>query len=53
MITGQIQTEEFIWSRPEEIAAFQAMLDKAPTFECEVPETSLTIGYSSFCYIFG
>ena len=24
-------TQEFIWSRPEEIAAFQAMLDKAPT----------------------
>jgi hypothetical protein len=27
----QIQTQEFIWSRPEEIAAFQAMLDKSPT----------------------
>jgi hypothetical protein len=27
----QIQTREFIWSQPEEIAAFQAMLDKAPT----------------------
>jgi hypothetical protein len=27
----QIQTQEFIWSRPEEIAAFQAMLGKAPT----------------------
>jgi hypothetical protein len=27
----KIQTREFIWSRPEELAAFQAMLDKAPT----------------------
>lgn len=27
----QTQTQEFIWSQPEEIAAFQAMLDKAPT----------------------
>jgi len=27
----QIQTQAFIWSRPEEIAAFQAMLDKAST----------------------
>jgi hypothetical protein len=25
------QTQEFIWGQPEEIAAFQAMLDKAPT----------------------
>jgi hypothetical protein len=24
------QTQEFIWGRPEEIAAFRAMLDKAP-----------------------
>jgi hypothetical protein len=27
----QTQTQEFIWTRPEEIAAFQAMLDSAPT----------------------
>ena len=27
----EMQTKEFIWGRPEEIAAFQAMLDKAPT----------------------
>ena len=27
----QIQTRQFIWNQPEEIAAFQAMLDKAPT----------------------
>ncbi len=27
----QTQTREFIWGQPEEIAAFQAMLDKAPT----------------------
>jgi len=27
----QTQTHEFIWSQQEEIAAFQAMLDKAPT----------------------
>jgi len=33
----QIQTEEFIWSRPEEIAAFQSMLDKAPTSSVKSP----------------
>ena len=27
----EMQTKEFIWGRPEEIAAFQAMLDKAIT----------------------
>ena len=27
----QTQTHEMIWNKPEEIAAFQAMLDKAPT----------------------
>jgi hypothetical protein len=27
----QTQTHELIWNRPEEIAAFQVMLDKAPT----------------------
>jgi hypothetical protein len=27
----QLQTRPFVWGRPEEIAAFQAMLDKAPT----------------------
>ena len=27
----QTQTRQFIWNQPEEIAAFQAMLDKAPT----------------------
>ena len=27
----EAKTQGFIWSRPEEIAAFQAMLDKAPT----------------------
>ncbi len=31
------QTQEFIWSRPEEIAAFQAMLDKAPTSSTQAP----------------
>jgi len=33
----QTQTQEFIWSRREEIAAFQAMLDKAPTSSGQVP----------------
>jgi len=33
----QIQTREFIWNRPEEIAAFQAMLDKAPTSSSQAP----------------
>jgi hypothetical protein len=27
----QTQTHEMVWNKPEEIAAFQAMLDKAPT----------------------
>jgi len=33
----QTQTQGFIWSRPEEIAAFQAMLDKAPTSSAQAP----------------
>jgi len=33
----QIQTQGFIWSRPEEIAAFQAMLDKVPTSTTQAP----------------
>lgn len=33
----QMQPLEFIWSRPEEIAAFQAMLDKAPTSSAQSP----------------
>jgi hypothetical protein len=33
----QTQTQEFIWSRPEEIAAFQAMLDKASTSSAQSP----------------
>jgi hypothetical protein len=31
------QTQELIWSQREEIAAFQAMLDKAPTSNVQVP----------------
>ena len=31
------QTQALIWSQPEEIAAFQAMLDKAPTSVVRVP----------------
>ena len=31
------QTQGFVWSRPEEIAAFQAMLDKAPTASTQAP----------------
>ena len=33
----QMQTRQFIWSQPEEIAAFQAMLDKAPTSSSQAP----------------
>jgi len=33
----QTQTQEFIWSRPEEIVAFQAMLDKASTSSAQSP----------------
>src|SRR5208282_2625715 len=33
----KIQTREFIWSRPEELAAFQAMLDKAPISSAQAP----------------
>jgi hypothetical protein len=33
----QKQTRQFIWGRPEEIAAFQAMLDKAPTSSAQAP----------------
>jgi hypothetical protein len=37
----QTQTQEFIWSRPEEIATFQTMLDKAPTSNAQVPTPAL------------
>lgn len=33
----QRQTQEFMWGRPEEIAAFQAMLDKASTSSAQSP----------------
>jgi hypothetical protein len=33
----QKQTRQFIWGRPEEIAAFQAMLDKAPVSSAQAP----------------
>jgi hypothetical protein len=33
----QLQTKGFTWGRPEEIAAFQAMLDKAPTSPVQAP----------------
>ena len=36
----QMQTREFIWTQPEEIAAFQAMLDKAPTSSAQAPTSS-------------
>ena len=36
----QIQTREFIWSQPEEIAAFQAMLDKAPASSAQAPSAT-------------
>jgi hypothetical protein len=38
----QTQTQEFIWSRAEEIVAFQAMLDKAPTSSGQVPAPTAT-----------
>ena len=31
------QTQDFVWSQREEIAAFQAMLDKAPTASAPIP----------------
>lgn len=33
----EIQTRQFIWNQPDEIAAFQAMLDKAPTSSVPAP----------------
>jgi hypothetical protein len=35
----QLQTKGFTWGRPEEIAAFQAMLDKAPTSPVQAPSS--------------
>jgi hypothetical protein len=34
------QTQELIWSQREETAAFQAMLDKAPTASAKKPTPS-------------
>jgi hypothetical protein len=39
----QTQTHELIWSQPEEIAAFQAMLDKAPTLSAQATPTSAPV----------
>jgi hypothetical protein len=36
----QTQTHEMIWNKPEEIAAFQAMLDKAPTASAQVASST-------------
>jgi hypothetical protein len=36
----KMQTQELIWSQREEIAAFQAMLDKAPTASTQKPTPS-------------
>jgi hypothetical protein len=33
----QMQTQALVWSLPDEIAAFQAMLDKAPTAATQPP----------------
>jgi len=33
----EMQTKAFIWGRPEEIAAFQAMLDKTPISSTQAP----------------
>ncbi len=38
----QIQTHELIWNQPEEMTAFQAMLDKAPTLNAQVATPSST-----------
>ena len=39
----QMQPREFIWSRPEEIAAFQAMLDNAPTSSAQAPTVTPSV----------
>ena len=36
------QTRELIWNQPEEIAAFQAMLDKAPAAVAQASATTVT-----------
>ena len=36
----KMQTQDLIWSQREEIAAFQAMLDKAPTASAQIPTPS-------------
>ncbi|HMD18352.1 MAG TPA: hypothetical protein VKH18_16915 [Terriglobales bacterium] len=36
----QVQTRQFIWGQPEEIAAFKAMLDKAPTSSAQAPSAT-------------
>ncbi len=37
----QLQTRQFIWGRPEEIAAFQAMLEKVPSSSAQAPTAAL------------
>jgi hypothetical protein len=39
----QTQTHELIWGQPEEIAAFQAMLDKAPTLSAQAAPTTAPV----------
>ena len=39
----QTQTHELIWNKPEEIAAFQAMLDKAPASSAQAGTTSAPV----------
>ena len=36
----QVQTRQFIWGQPEEIAAFKAMLDKAPASSALAPSAT-------------
>ena len=36
----QVQTRQFIWGQPEEIAAFKAMLDKAPASSAQAPSAT-------------
>jgi hypothetical protein len=39
----QTQTHELIWNQPQEIAAFQAMLDRAPTLSARVSTPTSTL----------
>ena len=40
----QVETRQFIWSQQEEIAAFQAWLDKAPKSSAQAPTATPAVG---------